>query len=287
MEGHTRQYQELTEGYERQHRELMNRYAQQNRETMDGYARQHQELTNQSARQHQELMEGCARQNRELVERCDRQSEIIERLNSRIGSLEAALSVLACAAGLGSLHRVMLAFQWTNFPRKPGPPPDGIVAHLARKCGANPARSGIVDVDLSGVYDLSRSGPNAFDFMTATDACAGTICTEAQWISFDFKTLSLIPTAYWIRSYSGRVNSAHLRSWVLEGCQDPAESNWVELDKRTDTTVLNNAQPRKCRALRLRSTGPTHWAGNWGVIISGFEVFGYLLENEGHPAAPG
>jgi hypothetical protein len=175
---------------------------------------------------------------------------------------------------------------FTHFPIKSGPPPDGIVAYLTRKSGCNPARNGIVDVTLSSRCSDNRLGPNTFDFMTSTDACTNHARGEPEWISFDFKTMVLVPTAYWIRSFSMNANSAHLKSWVLEGREQPDQPDWVELDRRDDTTVVNGphavetfavSQPRKCRNIRLRVTGPTH-CGPWQVVMSGFEIFGYLRE---------
>jgi hypothetical protein len=216
-----------------------------------------------------------------------RRPEIEAGFTRCISSLEAAIPLLAPTSGLDALQELMVDMSCsTHFLIKSGPPPDGIVAYLTRKCGTNPARNGIVDVTLSSRYNDNRLGPNVFDFMTSTDACATSGHTGPPWISFDFQGMSVVPTAYWIRSWCGAAGSAHPKSWVLEGCQDPAQQNWVELDRRDDTTVLNGvhamgtftvSQPRKCQILRLRATSPTHH-GSWYVVISGFEIFGYLRE---------
>jgi hypothetical protein len=232
--------------------------------------------------------EGLQAQHRDLMQRYARQQEMNENMAARLSAFEAALPLLATRTGLECLEAVAAGMcNWTHFPTKSGPHPDGIVAHLTRKCGENPARNGVVDVSLSGVYDSHRLGPDAFDFMTATDAVAGETPLGPQWISFDFKGMRLIPTAYWIRSFYGDARSAHLKSWVLEGCQDPSESDWVQLDRHDNNALLNGPHAiatfpithlMKCRAIRLKSTGTTHCDGNWCVIIAGFEIFGYLRE---------
>jgi hypothetical protein len=215
--------------------------------------------------EHSELQQFRS-EHREMKQICDRQSQVIEDLIARVARLEVGPSFL-------------------SFPLKVGPPPDGIVAYLIRKHGGNPATLGFVKVDLSSVYDNGRLGSNLFDFMTPSDACAGKTSDTSQWIDFDFQAMHVIPTHYWIRSYNSGPNGAHLKSWVLQ-CIDNQERP-VELDSRVDTTVLNSAHaietfnvahPMECRVLRLKSTSPTHWAGNWRVIISGFELFGLLRE---------
>jgi hypothetical protein len=60
----------------------------------------------------------------------------------------------------------------------------------------------------------------------------------------------------------------------------------VELDRRDKTTALNGShamatftvrEPRKCRIIRLLTTGPDH-ARDWYLIIGGFELYGDLRE---------
>jgi hypothetical protein len=215
------------------------------------------------AAEHSEV-ERLTAQHREMVALCARQGEKLDALTARVAAIEC----------FGSVR---------FFPLKIGPPPDGIVAYLTRKHGGNPAAKGAVAVTLSGKYENHRMGPNALDLATDTDACAGTTADSAQYIDFDFRAMRVRPTHYWIRSYC--VGSAHLKSWALQCVDDLGPP--IELDRRTNTSELNGrgkaasfeiAHPTRCRVIRLISTDSTHYPGNWRVIISGFELFGYLLE---------
>jgi hypothetical protein len=211
----------------------------------------------------------------ELVRESERRemAQTVDTLSARVSSVEQ------------TIPEFVKQSDFAHFPLKPGPPPEGIIAYLTHKCGRNPAQAGLVAVMLSSNCSTDRLGPNALDFMTATDACAGVTHTESQWIAFDFRGMRVVPTHYWIRSYSSGVNGAHLKSWVFESVD--TQGSAIPLHTCTNCQGMNG--PHKigwwttdrtieCRILRLRSTGETHCSGNWRVIISGFEVFGQLRE---------
>jgi hypothetical protein len=249
-------YREL---FEAEHSE-MERLQIHQREMARRLEAQQRELAERLQTEHRAAAERLQAESREMAELCARQGRALQDLSERVEWAETSLA----------------------FPLKIGPPPDGIVAYLTRKHGGNPATKGVVTVTLSSTWEVGRMGPNVFDFMTDTNACAGRIRTEAQWIDFDFHEMRVRPTHYWIRSYAG---FAHLKSWVLQ-CVDDSDHP-VNLDEQTDTVVLNSsyaiatfavAHPRRCSIIRLKTTGHTHISGNWRVIISGFELFGSLRE---------
>jgi hypothetical protein len=207
-------------------------------------------------------------EHQEMKQLCDRQGQMIHEFSARMTTLEVRTSFL-------------------SFPLKLGPPPDGIISYLTRKHGDNPARLGLIKVDLSSVYSNDQLGPNVFDFMESSYACAGSGYETSQWIDFDFQKMRVKPTHYWIRSYSASNSGVHLKSWVLQCVDD--EKRPVELDSRVNTEILNSAHAigafeiahsMECRVVRLKSTSPTHWKGcaNWRVAIAGFELFGLLRE---------
>jgi hypothetical protein len=186
----------------------------------------------------------------------------------------------------------------THCPYQSGAPLDGIVAFLTRKCGANPARSGLVKVTQSS-YHSGRFAENVCDLMAGTAAVTDEEQSGLQWILIDFQRMSVVPTYYTIRSYEAPVNWAHLKSWRLEGQEEDGQV-WKPLHECVNTGVLNGpyatatfviSLPMKCRRLRILTTGPTHIhysrrslfgpCPNWPfhyVAISAFEIFGELIE---------
>ena len=159
-----------------------------------------------------------------------------------------------------------------------GPLLNGIIAHLARKCGGNVHEKGSVEVtargygggDLKNVVELGtnsclciNNGPNA-------------------WIRYDFKGWRVAPTSYSIRSD----NCAYPKSWVFEVSNDGSDSSWKVVDRRENNGDLNGDYLTRNFALsyppgegfrfvRLRQTGKNH-GGNDYFLLTSLEVFGTL-----------
>ncbi|KAK8897876.1 hypothetical protein M9Y10_000105 [Tritrichomonas musculus] len=107
-----------------------------------------------------------------------------------------------------------------------------------------------------------------------------------DWICFDFKNHSVIPTDYTIMSISWSKGSDHPRSWVIECCSD--NSSWEVVDEVSNTDFLNGSnlvhtfkiqkQPTKgFRYVRMRSTGPDCSVSSNYLSFDSFELYGTLL----------
>jgi hypothetical protein len=160
-------------------------------------------------------------------------------------------------------------------------PLGGIIASLTHRYGGNVHDRGIVTVS-GTVYDgnSGNAAKNVLDLSTDSRFCSK--MEPNQWICYNFNDRRVRPTHYSINSWS----SHYLRSWVLEGSID--NSNWKELDRHEGDPVMNSNHPIRAftvpvfqevdyRFIRLRQTGK-NTAGNDHLIVTGFEVFGYLIE---------
>ena len=107
-----------------------------------------------------------------------------------------------------------------------------------------------------------------------------------SWIYIKFLKSSVIPKMYTIRSIDAGENSAHPKSWVIEGSIDGID--WDILDKQIDCNYLNG----KClvhtfpiedieknyECLRFRLTD-TNWYNNNKLCINCIEFYGILLSH--------
>jgi hypothetical protein len=164
-------------------------------------------------------------------------------------------------------------------------PLDGVIAYLAAKCGGNVHVRDVVEITANRRYNtnMSYAEQNVADF--GTPSLFHSANEPNQWICYNFKDMSVIPTYYSIGSnYEGRVNGHNLKSWVVEGSHD--EVVWVPLDIQENNNDLNDrdvvrsfpvTRSVKCKMIRLRQTGKNH-GGNDYLVISSFEVFGLLVE---------
>jgi hypothetical protein len=105
-----------------------------------------------------------------------------------------------------------------------------------------------------------------------------------ETITWDFQKRKVVPRHYSILSRDADSPFCYLKTWVLEGGDDA--SSFSELDNQCECTELVGACKQAtfnvdtafpCRYLRLRITGLTD-RGDYNLSLSGFEVFGDLLE---------
>jgi hypothetical protein len=90
-----------------------------------------------------------------------------------------------------------------------------------------------------------------------------------------------------MRSRYDASDSTYLKSWVLEGSLNNS-NEWKELDRRENDSSLNGqnqinlfpvARSDAFRCIRLRQTGNNHYSQSDNrMVISGFELFGFLME---------
>jgi hypothetical protein len=161
--------------------------------------------------------------------------------------------------------------------------PCSILECLARHAGGNLCDKGIIEATASTCESFFRP-------IHATDGQANTLfhskdCAN-QWLCYGFKKMTIKARHYSIRSHdSSRDSNYHLKSWVVETCDDG--QNWQEVDRRVDNSDLNAigalkvfeiSKPRECRFIRLRQIGPNHHGSHY-MIISSFDVFGEIYED--------
>jgi hypothetical protein len=173
----------------------------------------------------------------------------------------------------------------SSIPFQPNKPLEGIVAHLTLKCHGNVHVHNVVEITANRRYNtnMSYAEQNVADF--TIHSLFHSANEPNQWICYDFKEMSVIPTHYSIESnYDGRVNGHNLKSWVIEGSCD--QIVWVPLDIQESNNDLNDRgvvrsfemiRSVRCKLIRLRQTGKNH-GGNDYLVISSFEVFGSLVE---------
>jgi hypothetical protein len=170
-----------------------------------------------------------------------------------------------------------------KFPLIAGSPLKGIINHLTLEFGGNVHDRGVVAITADrpcsshpihaakNIADLEAD--SFFDSSNARD----------MWVCYDFKTLKVALTDYSIRSRYNDI-PRNLKSWVIEVSNDGA--NWTEADRREnrDELCAENvvgsfavSRPSTGRYVRLRQTGLNN-DGNFDTYISGFELFGALLQ---------
>jgi hypothetical protein len=163
-------------------------------------------------------------------------------------------------------------------------PLDGIIAHLTAKCKGNVHVNNVIEITANRRYNanMSYAEQNVADF--GAPSLFHSANEPNQWICYDFRDMSVIPTHYSIGSnQDGRVNGHNLKSWVVEGSGDGIV--WIPLDIRENNNDLNDrdvvrsfpvARSVRCKLIRLRQTGKNH-GGNDYLVISSFELFGSLI----------
>jgi hypothetical protein len=180
--------------------------------------------------------------------------------------------------------------------------PDGIIAHLTRKCGGNVHDRRVVDVT-SGSFEketesASNVARNAADlenvpiFQSAyRDSSENIPHTPNNWICYNFKQRRIVPSHYAIRTYWGDPGGGHLKTWLVEMSADG--KNWREVAREEDNEQLNGgyftgtfavAGGEECCFIRLVNIGRNHY-GDDQLAISAWEIFGTLVDNEKDPSS--
>jgi ubiquitin C-terminal hydrolase len=164
-------------------------------------------------------------------------------------------------------------------------PPKGILAQLALECGGN-----VAELDL---VEIMASESNTFPEHRAQNACDirspyafVSIDEPDQWIGYDFRTMTITPARYLIRSANVPQNSSHLRSWVIEGVR-PEGGEPIELDRRENIMTLNG--PNILVQFRVTTTVPVrlirlrqidlNWSGSNTLFVSYFDIIGEISQN--------
>jgi hypothetical protein len=177
--------------------------------------------------------------------------------------------------------------------------PDGIIAHLTRKCGGNvhdrhvvEVTSGSFEKETQGLEDDPRcAAKNATDFETDSlffsafrDKEEDIPHTRNNWICYDFKERRIVPTHYTIRTHHGGPGDDHLKSWLVETSVDG--KTWREVDHKENNKQLNGtyfigtfpvAGGGECRFIRLVNIGRNHY-GDDSLMITAWEIFGSLIK---------
>jgi hypothetical protein len=185
--------------------------------------------------------------------------------------------------------------------------PDGIIAHLTRKCGGNVHDVHVVDVT-SGSFEKVTDGanPHSGAYNNAYWAAAKNAAdletdshfysayrmkgediphTRNNWICYNFKERRIVPTHYTIRTHnSGGPGNEHLNSWLVEASADG--ETWREVAREEGNGQLNGshftgtfavADGEECRFIRLVQIGRNH-LGNDRLWITAWDIFGSLIE---------
>jgi hypothetical protein len=184
--------------------------------------------------------------------------------------------------------------------------PEGIIAHLTKKCDGNVQDQHAVDVT-SGSFTKETAGANphsgAYDnrpsnaAKNVADLEAGSIFhsayrrkeediqhTRNNWLCYDFKKTRIVPTHYTIRTNGVSVGGAHLKSWLVETSVDG--KSWQEVAREEDNTQFTSgyftvtfavACGEECRFIRLVNIGRNHF-GDDQLNVSAWEIFGALVE---------
>jgi hypothetical protein len=166
--------------------------------------------------------------------------------------------------------------------------PDGIIAHLTRQCGGNVHDRGVIEVTSSKSVYPDDAAKNIADLEDASyfysvnrRMTSDMPHTRNNWVCYDFKRQTIVPTHYTVRTSSG---FAHLKSWLVETSTDG--QNWREVDHHENNKQLNGhnltatfavADGRECRFIRLVNVGGNH-KNNDALMISAWEIFGTLIE---------
>jgi hypothetical protein len=163
---------------------------------------------------------------------------------------------------------------------------DGMISYLTLKCGRNVDDAGLITATASSIYNSSSSyhPKNAADLQNRS-SCFHSNGEPNSWICYDFKAMEVTPSHYSILSHSAGPNqNDHPKSWCLEVSVDG--TSWTEVhrcDNNSDLNGLNQigtysvSRSVKCRFVRLRQTGKTHYNCDY-LVLCGFEIFGLLRD---------
>ena len=162
---------------------------------------------------------------------------------------------------------------------------DGIIRHLSNACGGNVHDKGVVEITSGPPHSTleCNAAKNVADL--TVDSYFYSDNSPNQFVCYNFKDKTIIPTHYSIRShYAGNPGNHNWKSWVVETSTDG--NVWTEVDRRENNGDLNEGNVTKtfpisvqkeCRMFRIRQIGP-NWAGANYVIFSSLEVFGTLIQ---------
>jgi hypothetical protein len=153
--------------------------------------------------------------------------------------------------------------------------PNGIIAHLTKKCGGNVHRCGLVNITAKTVYKSEWPPDHVAEF--GARKFFNSVNEPDQWLCYDFTVMRIRPTHYSIRAW-GNYN---LRHWVIEGSDNGDE--WVEMDRRNSNELTGKqmctwqmAKPSDVRMVRIRQLGLNHSGDNY-LEIGEFEIYGDIL----------
>jgi hypothetical protein len=164
---------------------------------------------------------------------------------------------------------------------------NGVIHFLTRKHGGDVIERQVVKVIASSERRFGAPARSIVDFASLASRYLSDH-TTAGWIGYDFLQSVILVTHYTLKSHLVPC----LRTWVFEGSLD--EGQWFELDKRVDVGDIDGmykaatfeiAHPQKCRAVRVRQTGPAHndatYPGDFFALCA-MEVFGTLYPKKRH-----
>jgi hypothetical protein len=153
----------------------------------------------------------------------------------------------------------------------------GILSRLKVMYGGNVHEKGTVEVKSSGDNGNSAYqivGENWSTYWISTNQ-------PGSWILLDFKTRSVSPTHYTIKSDNG---GYYIKAWAVEGSND--NTTWTQLDSQstndhTSVSVVRTYSIQNAstipffKYIRLRQTS-TNANNSHYLALSGFEIFGRI-----------
>jgi hypothetical protein len=179
--------------------------------------------------------------------------------------------------------------------------PDGIVAHLTRKCGGNVHDRHVVDVTSRSFEKESRGANRRSGAYNNSPDCAADLEIDSWFqsayrkkeehiqhtrnnrVCYDFKERRIVPTHYTVRRHYGPPGNPHLKSWLVDTSADG--ESWREVAREEDNQQLNGSRftgtfavagGRECRFIRLVNVGRNYF-GDDTFRISAWETFGSLI----------
>ena len=162
---------------------------------------------------------------------------------------------------------------------------NGIIRYLSNACGGNVHDKGVVEITSGPPASVSAkdAAKNVAD--VAVDSRFSSDDSPNQFVCYNFKNRTIIPTHYSIRShYHGNPGNHNWKSWVIETSTDG--NVWTEVDRHEDNCDLNGRNitstypisvKKPCRMFRIRQIGP-NWGGSNHIIFSSLEVFGTIIQ---------
>lgn len=157
---------------------------------------------------------------------------------------------------------------------------DGIISYLTQKCGGNVHNEGVIIITASST---AGQGPeivcnfNSPWYWSSKNE-------QNSWIRFDFKNKKIKVSGYTLKTYPFQENKNHIKSWVVEGTNNPDNNSWEIFHQEVDNDDLNGFNKSKMfscdakksyRYIRIRNIGPNHFGYNT-LVIANVEFFGIL-----------